>query len=35
MEDDQTYEGLHVDNDFEGGEWIGGEFFFKSKVQND
>ena len=32
MDDDQPYEGLHTDNDFEGGEWIGGEFFFKNKV---
>jgi tuftelin-interacting protein 11 len=27
MEEDQQYERFDVDNDFEGGEWIGGEFF--------
>lgn len=31
-EDEQPFERLHMDNDYEGGEWIGGEFFFKSKV---
>jgi len=28
-EDEQQNERFDVDNDFEGGEWIGGEFFHR------
>lgn len=31
MDEEQEYEAFNVDNDFEGGEWIDGEFYFKSK----
>mmetsp|Transcript_33140 Transcript_33140/g.93819 ORF Transcript_33140/g.93819 Transcript_33140/m.93819 type:complete len:857 (+) Transcript_33140:229-2799(+) len=33
MDDDEHREKLSMDNDYEGGEWIGGEFFFKNKKQ--
>ncbi|GMH41867.1 hypothetical protein BSKO_09777 [Bryopsis sp. KO-2023] len=33
MEDDEQYVRLNMDNDYEGGEWIGGEFFYRSKRQ--
>lgn len=28
MDEEQRYEGFHLDNDFEGGQFIGDEFFF-------
>lgn len=31
--DEQEHERLDVENDFEGGEWIGGEFFYQNKRQ--
>jgi tuftelin-interacting protein 11 len=33
MDEDQHYEKFDVNNDFEGGEWIGGEFFYTGKRQ--
>eukprot|EP00803_Ostreobium_quekettii_P005141 evm.model.scf_54.2 EVM.evm.TU.scf_54.2 scf_54:5179-15799(+) len=30
---DEEYERFDVDNDFEGGQWIGGEYFYKNKRQ--
>jgi len=33
MADQQDYERFDVDNDYEGGEWIGGEFYFRNKRQ--
>lgn len=33
MDDEQHYERFGLDNDYEGGEWIGGEFFYRSKRQ--
>ena len=37
MDEDQRYERFDVDNDFEGGQWIGGEYFYtnakKRRVQ--
>lgn len=35
MNEDQQYEGLHMDNDYEGGEWINGEFFYTKKRKRD
>ena len=32
-EDDEGFERFNVENDFEGGQWIGGEFFFSNKRQ--
>ena len=31
--EEQQYERFDMDNDFEGGEWIGGEFHYKAKRQ--
>ncbi|GAX75346.1 hypothetical protein CEUSTIGMA_g2790.t1 [Chlamydomonas eustigma] len=33
MDEEQQYEKFDVDNDFEGGEWIGGEFFYTGRRQ--
>ncbi|KAK9819736.1 hypothetical protein WJX72_001760 [[Myrmecia] bisecta] len=33
MDEHQNYERFDVDNDYEGGEWIGGEFFHTGKRQ--
>lgn len=33
MDDDQQYERLDVDKDYEGGQWIGGEFYHQGKRQ--
>ena len=30
---DEEYERFDVENDFEGGQWIGGEYFYKNKRQ--
>eukprot|EP00026_Physarum_polycephalum_P001790 Phypoly_transcript_01793.p1 GENE.Phypoly_transcript_01793~~Phypoly_transcript_01793.p1 ORF type:complete len:830 (+),score=216.17 Phypoly_transcript_01793:123-2612(+) len=30
---DDDYEKFNVDNDYEGGQWIGGEFFYENKVK--
>lgn len=30
-DDEQQYDRFDVDNDFEGGQWIGGEFFHSGK----
>lgn len=32
-DDEQRYERFDVDNDFEGGQWIGGEYFYDQKVK--
>jgi hypothetical protein len=29
MDEEQHYDGFHLDNDYEGLEEIGGEFFYK------
>ena len=31
MDEEQEYEAFNVDDDFEGGEWIDGEYYYKSK----
>ncbi len=34
MEEDQQYERFDMDNDFEGGQWVGGEYFYTEKKRN-
>ena len=29
MDEEQQYERFDMDNDFEGGEWVGGEYFHR------
>lgn len=33
LDDEQHYERLDMDNDYEGGEFIGGEFYHRGKRQ--
>lgn len=33
MDEDERFVRLNVDDDYEGGQWIGGEFFYRSKRQ--